>query len=105
MTAPTWAVESCDADSTDDTEIVDHYGVETHFPHSGMIVQQVQRETTRDGVTLHDPIKLRIYLESTDPENAYFVWRDLDFNEIPAIVQRLSQDFCENVERSWTPTA
>ncbi|UPK64679.1 hypothetical protein MYP14_04770 [Rhodococcus pyridinivorans] len=54
---PHWAVEECDADSTDTTEVVDYYGP-SHFPVPSIAMHLVQRSTTRDDLALHEPTKV-----------------------------------------------
>jgi len=51
---PDWCVETCDADSTDTTDVIDFYGP-TVFPVPNVGMHLVQRSTTRGDLTLHEP--------------------------------------------------
>ena len=54
---PAWAVEECDADSTDTTDVIDFYGP-SHFPVESVGMHLVQRSTTRDDLTLYEPAEV-----------------------------------------------
>lgn len=54
---PDWAIEECDADSDETTEIVDFYGPSV-FPVPTVAMHLVQRSTTRDDLTLYEPAEV-----------------------------------------------
>lgn len=54
---PAWAVEECDADSTDTTDVLDFYGPSA-FPVPTVAMHLVQRSTTRDDLTLYEPAEV-----------------------------------------------
>lgn len=62
---PSWAVETDDTASTDHTTVVDHYG-ESLFPCPGATLFVAQRNSTRDGITLHDVPRAILFTERDD---------------------------------------
>lgn len=54
---PAWAIEECDADSDEYTEVRDFYGP-SHFPVPTVAMHLVQRVTTRDGLPLYEPAEV-----------------------------------------------
>lgn len=62
MTTPAWAAETCPGATTDTTEVLDHYG-RSHYPCNGVALFLAQRESTRHGVTLHDPARVVLHTE------------------------------------------
>lgn len=62
---PDWAIESDDTDSTDTTEIVDHYGPSL-YPCPSVTMFVAQRTSTRDGLALHDVPRGVLFTERDD---------------------------------------
>ncbi len=62
---PDWAVESDDTDSTDTTEVRDFYGPSL-YPCPSVTMFVAQRNSTRNGITLHDMPRAILFTERDD---------------------------------------